>query len=421
MIKRAAALFAILVTGACSSTPTPEAGQLRVTPLGGTVSLLQGGETTLLEEATTIDAGVSVLTAPGGRAQVELPGERSIELAPATELRVDDELSEVSEGSVLVRADSPLTLRAGGSDIQASDAIFRVDRSATLSSVLLATYSGEATVLGSGVPPISALRQADVLPGGDTLNVEALDVRRNDPWDAELLGQAIDLGLRLFEYERGLTRQLPSNREADAVSRALERGFSARAIRSAVTDLGNAAKAVVAAVVAQEASRLEGLSAPSVLAQIVTLIRDLGANWVVVVAEWGLPAAAAALTDRLGAFADLITDAFTPPAAPTLLPDLPDQGGPRQLIIAEDQVGQAPPARDGDPTPPSPGGGGSGGTADVTQPPDAPPPDDQPPPNTQPPPAGCANTVECTVEDIVDPPGGDTPRGDTPAPPSLPI
>jgi hypothetical protein len=419
LIKRAAALLVVLAAGACSSTPTPEAGQLRVTPLGGTVSLLRGGETTLLEEATTIDAGVSVVTAPGGRAQVELPGERSIELAPATELRIDDQFSEVSQGSVLVRASSPLTLRAGGSDIEADDAIFRVDRSA-LTSVLLATYSGEATVVGSGVPAISALRQADVLPGGETLDVEALDVRRNDPWDAELLGQAIDLGLRLFEYERGLTRQLPSNRETDAVSGVLERGFSPRAIRSAVTDLGNAAKAVVAAVVAQEASRLEGLSAPRVLAQIVNLIRDLGANWVIVVAEWGLPAAAAALTDRLGQLADLITDLVAPAAAPSLLPTSLGNGGTRQIGPPTDQGGEGPvTGRDGDPTTP-PGDTGSGGNGDITQPPDAPPPDEQPAQNAQPPPPPpCANTVECTVEDIPVPPGTggeDTPRGDSPLP-----
>jgi hypothetical protein len=416
LIKRAAALFVILVTGACSSTPTPEAGQLRVIPLSGSVSLLDGGETTLLEEATTIDAGVSIVTDPGGRAQVDLPGERSMELAPATELRVDDRISEVSDGSVLVRTSSPIRLRAGGSDIEASDGIFRIDAPPS-TSVLLATYSGAATVVGSGVPPITALRQAEVLPGGETLGVEALEVKRNDPWDAELLGQAIDLGLRLLEYERGLTRQLPSNREADAVSRVLERGFSPRAIRSTITELGNAAKTVVAAVVAQEASRLDGSSAAGVLAQIVDLIGRFGANWIIVVAEWGLPAAAAAVMDTLGELADSITEVVAPAAAPTLLTTSPDTGGGTTQTGPADEGGGTPTGRGDDPTPPG-DGGGSGTTSDVTQPPDAPPPDDQPPPpNAQPPPA-CANTVECTVEDIVDPPGS-SPRSD-PLLPTLP-
>jgi hypothetical protein len=392
--KRLTALFMILAAGACSRTPAPQAGELRVIPLGGPVSLVEAGETTLLEEATTVDAGVSIITEAGGRAKVELPGRRSLELAPETELRVDRQSSEVSEGSVLVRTGSPMMLHAAGSQIEATDATFRIERLAS-ASVRLGTYSGSATVLGSGVPAVTALRQVTVLPGGEALGLQALDVRRNDPWDAELLGQAIDLGLRLQDYERGLSRQLPSGRETGRVSQMLESRFPPRAIKSAVASLGSA-RAVVAAVVAQEAGLLEGSSPTRILARIVGFIQLLQASWIAVAAEWGLPAAAAALTQNLRDLAGSISELVAPPPAPSL------SSSPSSTPGSTPGSGGGGPNGGSDP----PGGGGPGGNGGNQDPPPPPPPDqDDPGEDTQPDPQSCADTVECAVEDILEPPG----------------
>jgi len=392
--KRLTALFVVLAAGACSRTPAPEAGQLRVIPLGGPVSLVEDGETTLLEEAATVDAGVSIITQTGGRAKVELSARRSLELAPDTELRVEDRFSEVEDGRVLVRTSSPMMLHAGGAQIEATEAVFRVDWGA---SVLLGTYSGSATVLGSGVEPVSALRQANVLQGGDVpLGLQALDVRRNDPWDAKLLGQAIDLGLRLTDYERGLSRQLPSGREAGRVSQMLESRFPPRAIKSAVASLGSA-RAVVAAVVAQEAGLLEGGSPTRILARIVGFIQQLRASWIAVAAEWGLPAAAAALTQQLRDLASSISELVAPPPAPSLSSAPSGTVGP----------GSTGGSGGGGPGGGSGGGDGPGGNGGNQDPPPPPPADqDDPGGNTQPlpPPSQCENTVECAVDDILDPP-----------------
>jgi len=374
--KRLTALFMILAAGACSRTPAPEAGELRVIPLGGPVSLVEAGETTLLEEATTVDADVSIITQTGGRARVELPGRRSVELAPETELRVDHESSEVKDGRVLVRTSSPLMLHAGGAQIEASEAVFRV---------------------GSGVEPVTALRQASVLQGGEVpLGVQALDVRRNDPWDAELLGQAIDLGLQLQDYERGLSRQLPSGRETGRVSQMLESQFPPRAIKSAVASLGSA-RAVVAAVVAQEAGVLQGGSPTRILARIVGFIQLLQASWIAVAAEWGLPAAAAALTQNLRDLAGSISELVAPPPAPSL------SSSPSSTPGSTPGSGGGGPNGGSDP----PGGGGPGENGGNQDPPPPPPPDeDEPAQQTQPPESQpCADTVECAVEDILDTPG----------------
>lgn len=393
MTKRLTILFLVLATGACSRTAAPEAGELRVIPLGGSVSLVEGGKTTLLEEVTTVEAGVSIITEPGGRAEVELPGRRSLELAPETELLVEDRFSEVKDGRVLVRTSSPMMLHAGGAQIEATDAIFRVDWG---SSVLLGTYSGSATVLGSGVPAVTALRQVDVLQGGEVpLGLQALDVRRNDPWDAELLGQAIDLGLRLEDYERGLSRQLPSGREAGRVSQMLERQFPARAIESAVASLGSAARAVVAAVVAQEAGRLDGGSPSRILARIVGFIQQLQASWIAVVAEWGLPAAAAALTQNLRDFATSISPLVSAPPAPSLSTSTTGTAGSGGTGGSGGGPGGGNP----------PGGDGPGGKGGDTNPPPPSPQEVDPPPSEEPGPEPCADPVECAVEEILDTPG----------------
>jgi hypothetical protein len=251
-------------------------------------------------------------------------------------------------------------------------------------------------VLGSGVEPVTALRQANVLQGGQVpLGVQALDVRRNDPWDAELLGQAIDLGLRLQDYERGLSRQLPSGRETGRVSQMLESRFPPRAIKSAVASLGSA-RAVVAAVVAQEAGLLEGSSPTRILARIVGFIQLLQASWIAVAAEWGLPAAAAALTQNLRDLASSISELVAPPPAPSL------SSSPSSTPGSTPGSGGGGPNGGSDP----PGGGGPVGNGGNQDPPPPPPPDeDEPAQQTQPDPQPCADTVECAVEDILDPPG----------------
>jgi hypothetical protein len=390
-MKRAVALVLALAAAACSRTPAPEAGELRVVPLAGKVSLLDGEDSSFLEEATTVDLGVGVATGSEGRARIQLSGGQSLELAPETELRVDNGSSEVADGSVLVRTSSPFMVRAGGAEIEASEAIFRVDRGA---SVLLAMYSGEASVLGSGVEPVPGLRQATVLQGGEIAGgLDPLVVRPNDPWDIQLLGPAIDLGSELLDLERGLTRQLPRGREIQAVSAVLEREFSPGDIRSAIDLLGNASSVVVAAVVAREAARIDGkVSLRRILDEVVDL-QVLGANWIVIVAQWGLHRAAVVLTRELRELAAAIQRSVAPPPAPSA------------------SIGSTPrPQRGGSTRPDTDGGTGGGGNPspkpaetqnnEVSEPP-PPPPDEG---GEQPAASPCANPVECAVDDIIDTP-----------------
>jgi hypothetical protein len=387
-VKRTSILLVVLAVGACSRTPTPEAGELRVIPLAGEVNLLDGDDSSLLEEASTFDVGVNVATGADGWARVQLPGGRSMELAPESNLRVESASYEISDGSVLVRTDSPTTLLSGGAQIETTPGIFRVDRNA---SIRLATYRGEATVLGSAVDPVTTLREI-VLQGGDVLTgIKPLEVSENDPWDNEILGAAIDLGGDLEEFERGLTRQLPTKGGIDAVARVLERTFSPREIQSTLMLLGSAAKVVVASVVAKEAARTDGVteSLGELLTRIANLQRD-GAKWIVVVAELGLARAALVLTRELREIAAAAAELVAPPPAQSSSSS--GQVGPRQTPSG----GANPPGGSDNGNPSGNQNHNGGGTPD--------PPAPEPDPIEQP---TCSSDVDCAVQDVL----GDSPPG----------
>jgi hypothetical protein len=389
-MKRVATLLVILLAGACSRAPLPEAGELRVIPLGGEVRVVDGDETTILEEASTFDAGVQLQTGIDGRAKVQLPGGPSLELAPEADVQLDEGASEINDGNVLVRTQgSDLTVRAGDTEVAASDAVFRLEKDYT---VLLAVYSGEASLLGTGFPAVTALREMAVLAGGiPSGGATPITVDPRDLWDTEILGPAIDLGLQLAGLEKGLTRQLPARDQATAVSRALAGDFSPRSIETAIGSLDGAARAVVAAVVANRIAQLNGLSPIRALAEVVELyLKSTQQQWIVVAAQWGLAHVAAAVISEVGSIAATITRDVAPDPVPV------------SGSTSQNARGQTTSPRD---TGSSGSGGPGSGNGDnpssgnkETGPPPAPPAEGEDQGQTQ---GGCGNDAECIVEDVL--------------------
>jgi hypothetical protein len=386
----------LLAATACARSPQGGSDELRVVPLTGQVRLLHGGEPSVLEETTPVAAGDLVTTGPSGRARVELGVGGSIELAPGARLRVGSpDRAEVLDGSALARAASGLTLTAGDAQIEGRDSVFRLDRAF---SITLGVYRGQASLPGTGVAPVPALRQATVVAGGDVpRGPRPLVVRPDDPWDASLLGPFIDLGLELDDLQRGLARQLPPGDAADAVGAALAENFPREVIVEAMAEV-RAAEAVVAAVVSERAARLAGESLEVVLSRVVDL-RLEGAQWIVVLAqpEWRLTEVS--LIQDLSRITGVIARFVAPPAT--------SGGGPG----AAGGGGGAPSAGGGGTGGGSggSGGGGSGGgatdgtgggtTTDGGGGGESPPP----------PPPSCTNQVDCLVDDLVDDLGGGLP------------
>jgi hypothetical protein len=308
-------LTVALAVAGCARSDAGAPNELTVVPLDGAVTVVSDDDRTVLEETTTVEAGSRVLTGDRGRAEIDLGSGGSLELAPQAEVSLPtDGGSQIVGGSVLVRAPaSGMTVRAGQTDLDASQSVFRVDQGLSL---ILAVYRGAVDVLGAGVEPVPALRQATVVGGEILSEVRPLQVRPDDPWDGELLGPAIELGIRLLTLERGLTRQIPRGggpqAVADALAQSLPRPLVNRAFRAF-----DAAAATVAAVLARQASRVAGMSLNRALSVIADLYGD-GAHLIVVVAQLQLAQVQSELLRDLARLTGLISRAVAPEPSPSL-------------------------------------------------------------------------------------------------------
>jgi hypothetical protein len=278
-----AAAVVALVAVSCARS-SDRADDLRVVPLAGDVHILDGGDPIPVGEETSLDPGDVLGTGPGGRAVVEVGLSGRIEVGGNAQV-VADRAPEVLRGSVLATAaPSGLAVRAGDAEVEASRAVFRVDSGL---SVTVAVYRGAASILGFG--DIQALRQAVVVAGGSVpRGTQPLEVRPYHPWDIRLLGAAIDLGLDLVRLERGLGRALPRRGQEHAVVQALA-GRIPRSVALEILRRVNAAEAVVAAEVSKAAAEASPVSVAQVLAEVLDL-KGQGAHWIVVAAQWRLPA-----------------------------------------------------------------------------------------------------------------------------------
>ena len=393
-VPGAIVLVALLAAG-CARSEAGSPSEMTVIPLGGAVTVFEDGESTALEEATEVDAGARVATAGDGRAEVLLGDQGSLELAPEAEVALPAvDGSQVLSGSVLVRAPEQGMVVDAGADLEANESVFRVDRGF---SVILAVYRGEVDVLGSGVAPVSALRQTTILPGGEIQTGHGpLQVRPNDPWDIDILGPAIDLGQKLVTLERGLTRQIPSNGAPRTIAAAMQRDLPRSLVTEALRSL-DAARATIAAVLADQAARLNDASPDEALSEIVDL-HGAGAHWIVVVARWGLAAVQADLLTQLARMTSTIARAVAPaPSSAGLFSSgdtaggSPGGGGSTTTTSGgptdggdSDKNGGGPKPEPPDDPPAEDGDGGGGGTDDAT----------------------CENQVDCVIGGIL---GGSTP------------
>jgi hypothetical protein len=389
-MRRAIGVALTAVTAAACAGSSSESGELQVTPLAGDVRLLDGDDTLLLDEETRVDPGDLLVTGSGGAALLELGSAGRLELGAQARVRVDRR-PEVVMGSVLAAAEpGGLALRAGGAEIEARDSVFRVDRGF---SVTVAVYRGAAEVLGSGIGAIPALRQVVALSGGAVpRGPSPLDIRPDHPWDIRLLGAAIDLGLDLDRFQRGLGRTLSAGSQSDAAVRVLDGSLPGPVITSVLEQFA-AAESVVAAEVSRAVAELRGTSLLGILDHVLDL-REQGAHWMVVAATWSL--AGTPVLRNLERLAGAIGRLATPsPGAPDSAPG--GSGGSTSGAPAASPSGGFTGGGSD-----SAGGGSSDTTGGTTT-------GGSGGGSTQPPPDECANPVDCLVGDVVDELGGGLP------------
>jgi hypothetical protein len=381
-----------MLAGACARSGS--GGALRIVPLGGDVFVVHGSEESPVTEPQELSVGDSIRTGPGGMAFVEFPGDRAVELAPSTELAIPAaDRSELAHGRALFHAPDGMTVASGPAQIEGTGEYFRVDR--YVGALRLGVYSGSASIEGwDGRVP--SLHQVGVSAGIVPEPPRPLDLDPRDRWDRRLLGDAMDLGDALTDIARGLASQLRPRAEAVPLESVLPQRFPARGAQSELRSVP-VADGLVAAMVALQAARADDRSPLQVLRDVVRL-RQLGAEWSIVVARWallrsGVLAALSRITDVIASILVPSLGSVGSPSGSTA------SGGPGGVGGAAGGSGggssSSPPSSGGTGSEPPPSGGGD------------PDPPEEPPVNPPPPPPTCGSQIECAVEDVLDgAPGG---------------
>jgi hypothetical protein len=381
-------LCVALLAGACARSGGD--GDLRVVPQGE-VFVVSDSDESRITEPESLEVGDSVRTGPQGRAYVQFPGGRWVELAQTSTLGIGGpDSAELAQGRVLVHAPGGMSLTSGSAEILGEGEYFRLDR--YVGALRVGVYDGSATIEGWD-GRVSSLEQVGVSAGIVPEPPGPLVLDPADPWDGRLLGDAMQVGDRLADIVRGLDRQLQSGTRLDAVTHVLPNGFPVRGSQRYLESFP-VAEALVAAMVASEAARLDGLSTMNVLGEVARL-RRADAAWSIVVARWNL--ARDRVLSALARVIDLVAGLLVPGISAVGA----DTGaGPAGGAGPSGSQSGAPPASDpgsgGSPEPPGSGGG--------------PEPHGSTPP---PPPPPCGTPVECAVDDVLDGPliGGDPDLG----------
>lgn len=210
VLTLALALVAGLL-GACRSSPTPPAGELRVE---GTAEVAR--DSAPLRPVTTsptlVPPGATVRLVTGS-ATLSLGGGRQLELREGTVVHVsgspgDPFLADVVRGEVLVSSEvAPAQVTAAGTEVDVRG-VGRVSRGL---AVVVGVYQGSARLRSVGSTlDVPALRQVSIAARGLLpARPSPLSLAPGDPWDRRFLAEAIELGDQLVARSRGLTNGLP--------------------------------------------------------------------------------------------------------------------------------------------------------------------------------------------------------------------
>ena len=270
-----------LLASACArSAPSGLPG--RVVPLDGKIQMLEEGKWEPVSETLDLERGARIRAGQGGRARIDLPGQRSLELAPQTEVRLPRaDAPELLAGSVLAQAGSPMDISVNRTTVVAQDGMIRID---SAFSVRVAVYRGSATLPGTGwSTPLTSLQQIGVTAGVVTRAPRPIEVDATNIWDLRLMGQAIDIGSGLFRQETGLTAQLTGPDVSAAILDVLADSLPAAELTS-LLEVFAPAEVVIAALIATTSERAD----PSTTLQEILALRTAGAAWIVIAEAFGL-------------------------------------------------------------------------------------------------------------------------------------
>jgi hypothetical protein len=208
MVRRLVVLLAVVATAAgllTSCNRSKVEGEGRLDP-DGRILLTRDAKPSTVSRSRSLAKGDTIEVAEG-TAKVTLPGGDVLDLRPRSVL-VLDRGPDLRSGTMLVTAEgAPRTVRAAGSQIEASGAV-RLDVTLALR---VAVYGGYAVVrTGPRTFDIAALREASV-PVVGVLQARPLAIARDDAWDQRFFGDAARKEPDLESRARGFTGQVSAS------------------------------------------------------------------------------------------------------------------------------------------------------------------------------------------------------------------
>jgi len=231
-----AVALATLLPG-CRRTSKIE-GEGRLDP-NGRVVLTRDDKPATVTGSRSLETGDAVEVGDGS-AKITLPGGDVLELRPRSIL-VMLRGPDLRSGNVLVTTTGrPRTVRAAGSQVDASGAT-RLDVTLALRVV---SYGGRAVVRSGGrTLEVPALREASVPVVGVLRGPRPIAIDGADVWDRRFLGDAAAKESELESLARGFTGQVArANATSPAYYRSVLTGLNAAEFRQAEVDrLGRAA------------------------------------------------------------------------------------------------------------------------------------------------------------------------------------
>ena len=178
----------------------------------GSVHVLRDGKALGVDDTFSLSPGDVVSTASGSRARLRLEGERRLEMAGASEIRIiDGTRVESRTGKVLADTSDKMKIMVGDVVTSATSASFRIDNQ--VGSARAGVYEGTISVDGPGSAPLSVgeLFQTSI-SGGQVLERDPYALNEDDYWDKFRLKSILNLNHDFELAKRGFAAQLGGSR-----------------------------------------------------------------------------------------------------------------------------------------------------------------------------------------------------------------
>ncbi|MDQ3878747.1 MAG: hypothetical protein M3290_10440 [Actinomycetota bacterium] len=190
--------------------------------LSGHVRILRASDTISVSDKEPLQARDVVETLGHSSARLRLVGDRTVMLAPNSQVRITTthSIQVANTGSVLADISEPMQLTFSGIEAQASHAQVRIDQGS--SSSRAASYSGAVRLFSPGQPRVTVPPLFQVASAASALRAaQPYRLNDNDPWDATYLKDVVSLDQSLTPLITGLQRQLGRSRPNLAYFQAL--------------------------------------------------------------------------------------------------------------------------------------------------------------------------------------------------------